>query len=81
MKVGFIVSETWASAMATNLIKAGHDLQGFFNNRSPDKSARWFALGPRKATTVAGMPEVPGVVTNARGRRRRVPRSYLRLAV
>jgi len=49
------------SAMATNLIKAGHDLQVY--NRSPDKSAALVALGARKATTVADAGSAQVVVT------------------
>jgi 3-hydroxyisobutyrate dehydrogenase-like beta-hydroxyacid dehydrogenase len=51
MKIGFIGLGRMGSAMATNLLKAGHQLTIF--NRSPEKLRPLLELGARAAGTVA----------------------------
>jgi 3-hydroxyisobutyrate dehydrogenase-like beta-hydroxyacid dehydrogenase len=51
MKVGFIGLGHMGSAMALNLVKAGHEVTVY--NRSPAKADPLVKLGARKATTVA----------------------------
>jgi 3-hydroxyisobutyrate dehydrogenase-like beta-hydroxyacid dehydrogenase len=49
------------SAMAANLVKAGHDVTVF--NRSPDKSRPLLELGARQATGIAGACDGETVIT------------------
>jgi 3-hydroxyisobutyrate dehydrogenase-like beta-hydroxyacid dehydrogenase len=51
MKIGFIGLGRMGTAMATNLVKAGHDVTVF--NRSPGKLRPLLELGARAAGTVA----------------------------
>jgi 3-hydroxyisobutyrate dehydrogenase-like beta-hydroxyacid dehydrogenase len=51
MKVGFIGLGRMGSAMAANLVKAGHEVTVF--NRSPQKRRPLVALGAHEATTIA----------------------------
>jgi 3-hydroxyisobutyrate dehydrogenase-like beta-hydroxyacid dehydrogenase len=51
MKIGFIGLGRMGSAMATNLIKAGHEVTVF--NRSPEKRQPLVALGAHDAARVA----------------------------
>jgi 3-hydroxyisobutyrate dehydrogenase-like beta-hydroxyacid dehydrogenase len=51
MKTGFIGLGRMGSAMAANLLKAGHEVTVF--NRSPGRSAALVALGAREATRVS----------------------------
>lgn len=51
MKIGFIGLGRMGSAMAANLVKAGHDVTVF--NRSPEKSRPLVGLGARAAVTLA----------------------------
>jgi 3-hydroxyisobutyrate dehydrogenase-like beta-hydroxyacid dehydrogenase len=51
MKVGFIGLGHMGSAMAANLVKAGHEVTVY--NRSADKAAPLVSLGARKAASVA----------------------------
>lgn len=53
MKVGFIGLGHMGTAMAANLIKAGHDVSVF--NRSPGKSAALLKLGAHEASNLAGV--------------------------
>jgi 3-hydroxyisobutyrate dehydrogenase-like beta-hydroxyacid dehydrogenase len=50
MKVGFIGLGHMGSAMATNLVKAGHEVTVY--NRSPAKAAPLLKLGARKAASI-----------------------------
>jgi 3-hydroxyisobutyrate dehydrogenase-like beta-hydroxyacid dehydrogenase len=52
MKVGFIGLGQMGSAIATNLVKAGHEVTVY--NRSPAKAEPLIKLGARKAADVAG---------------------------
>jgi 3-hydroxyisobutyrate dehydrogenase-like beta-hydroxyacid dehydrogenase len=61
MKVGFIGLGSMGSSMATNLIKAGHDLKVY--NRSPGRSAALVALGASNASTIAEVCSAQVVVT------------------
>jgi 3-hydroxyisobutyrate dehydrogenase-like beta-hydroxyacid dehydrogenase len=61
MKIGFIGLGQMGSAMATNLLKAGHDVTVF--NRSPDKSRSLLDLGAHEATTIAGACKGEAVIT------------------
>ena len=47
MKLGFIGLGRMGSAMAANLVKAGHEVSVF--NRSPGKSSSLVALGAHEA--------------------------------
>jgi 3-hydroxyisobutyrate dehydrogenase-like beta-hydroxyacid dehydrogenase len=51
MKIGFIGLGRMGSAMATNLLKAGHEVTVF--NRSPEKRGALLALGAREADRVS----------------------------
>jgi 3-hydroxyisobutyrate dehydrogenase-like beta-hydroxyacid dehydrogenase len=51
MKIGFIGLGRMGSAMATNLVKAGHEVTVF--NRTPEKRRALVKLGAREATTMA----------------------------
>jgi 3-hydroxyisobutyrate dehydrogenase-like beta-hydroxyacid dehydrogenase len=51
MKIGFIGLGHMGTAMAANLVKAGHDVAVF--NRSPGKSASLIDLGAREAANLA----------------------------
>jgi 3-hydroxyisobutyrate dehydrogenase-like beta-hydroxyacid dehydrogenase len=51
MKIGFIGLGHMGSAMATNLVRAGHDVTVF--NRSPEKRSALLALGAHEAGSVA----------------------------
>jgi 3-hydroxyisobutyrate dehydrogenase-like beta-hydroxyacid dehydrogenase len=51
MKIGFIGLGRMGSAMATNLVKAGHDVTVF--NRSPEKSRALIELGAHRANNIA----------------------------
>jgi 3-hydroxyisobutyrate dehydrogenase-like beta-hydroxyacid dehydrogenase len=53
MKVGFVGLGHMGSAMAANLIKAGHDVSVF--NRSPGKSGALGRLGAHEAIDLAGV--------------------------
>jgi 3-hydroxyisobutyrate dehydrogenase-like beta-hydroxyacid dehydrogenase len=61
MKVGFIGLGRMGSAMAANLIKAGHDVVVF--NRSPGKSGALMELGAQEATDLAGTCGGDAVIT------------------
>jgi 3-hydroxyisobutyrate dehydrogenase-like beta-hydroxyacid dehydrogenase len=52
MKLGFIGLGRMGSAMAANLVRAGHEVTVF--NRTPGKSSSLIALGAQEATTLAG---------------------------
>ena len=56
MKAGFIGLGRMGSAMAANLVKAGHDVTVF--NRTPDKRRALVALGAREATSVVSMSTI-----------------------
>jgi 3-hydroxyisobutyrate dehydrogenase-like beta-hydroxyacid dehydrogenase len=51
MKIGFIGLGQMGSAMAANLVKAGHDVAVF--NRNPEKSRPLLELGAHQATRIA----------------------------
>jgi 3-hydroxyisobutyrate dehydrogenase-like beta-hydroxyacid dehydrogenase len=51
MKIGFVGLGHMGSAMAANLLKAGHEITVF--NRNPDKRAPLAALGAHEANTLA----------------------------
>jgi 3-hydroxyisobutyrate dehydrogenase-like beta-hydroxyacid dehydrogenase len=61
MKTGFIGMGQMGSAMAANLVKAGHDVSVF--NRSPDKSRPLIELGAHPATSIAGACAGEAVIT------------------
>ena len=61
MKTGFIGLGHMGSAMATNLLKAGHEVTVF--NRSPGKSRSLLELGAYGATDVAGACHGEVVIT------------------
>jgi 3-hydroxyisobutyrate dehydrogenase-like beta-hydroxyacid dehydrogenase len=61
MKVGFIGLGRMGSAMASNLIRAGHDVTVF--NRSPDKTRALISLGARAGASVADACSGSVVVT------------------
>jgi 3-hydroxyisobutyrate dehydrogenase-like beta-hydroxyacid dehydrogenase len=61
MKVGFIGLGRMGSAMAENLIKAGHDVTVF--NRTPGRSHTLLALGAHEATCVADACQGEVVIT------------------
>jgi 3-hydroxyisobutyrate dehydrogenase-like beta-hydroxyacid dehydrogenase len=52
MKLGFIGLGRMGSAMAANLLRAGHEVTVF--NRTPGKSSALIALGAQEAATLAG---------------------------
>jgi 3-hydroxyisobutyrate dehydrogenase-like beta-hydroxyacid dehydrogenase len=61
MKTGFVGLGRMGSAMAANLLKAGHDVTVF--NRSPDKSRALLELGAHQATSIAGACNGEAVIT------------------
>jgi 3-hydroxyisobutyrate dehydrogenase-like beta-hydroxyacid dehydrogenase len=61
MKIGFIGLGRMGSAMAENLVKAGHEVTVF--NRSPGKRRALVQLGAREATNVAGACHGEAVIT------------------
>jgi 3-hydroxyisobutyrate dehydrogenase-like beta-hydroxyacid dehydrogenase len=61
MKTGFIGLGHMGAAMATNLLKAGHDVTVF--NRTPGKSRSLLELGAHEATDIAGACHAPVVIT------------------
>jgi 3-hydroxyisobutyrate dehydrogenase-like beta-hydroxyacid dehydrogenase len=61
MKVGFIGLGRMGSAMATNLIKAGHEITVF--NRSPGKQQALVKLGAHEATRIADACRGEAVIT------------------
>jgi 3-hydroxyisobutyrate dehydrogenase-like beta-hydroxyacid dehydrogenase len=61
MKIGFIGLGHMGSAMARNLIKAGHDVTVF--NRSAGKSGPLLELGAHEATDIAGVSQGEAVIT------------------
>jgi 3-hydroxyisobutyrate dehydrogenase-like beta-hydroxyacid dehydrogenase len=61
MKTGFIGLGRMGSAMAANLVKAGHDVTVF--NRSPEKNRSLLELGAHQATSIAGACNDETVVT------------------
>jgi 3-hydroxyisobutyrate dehydrogenase-like beta-hydroxyacid dehydrogenase len=61
MKIGFVGLGRMGSAMAANLIKAGHDVTVF--NRSPGKSGSLVKLGAHEADSVAGVCGGDAVIT------------------
>jgi 3-hydroxyisobutyrate dehydrogenase-like beta-hydroxyacid dehydrogenase len=61
MKTGFIGMGRMGSAMAANLVKAGHEVTVF--NRNPDKSRPLLELGAHQATSIAGACEGEVVIT------------------
>jgi 3-hydroxyisobutyrate dehydrogenase-like beta-hydroxyacid dehydrogenase len=61
MKIGFIGLGRMGSAMAENLVKAGHDVTVF--NRSPEKSRPLLDLGAHEATSIAGACTGEAVIT------------------
>jgi 3-hydroxyisobutyrate dehydrogenase-like beta-hydroxyacid dehydrogenase len=61
MKVGFIGLGRMGSAMATNLIKAGHEVTVF--NRSPERRQPLVKLGAREAERVSDACEGEAVIT------------------
>ena len=61
MKIGFIGLGHMGSAMAANLVKAGHDVSVF--NRSPGKSGPLLELGAHEAADLAGACRGEAVIT------------------
>ena len=61
MKTGYIGLGRMGSAMAANLVRAGHDVTVF--NRSPDKSRPLLELGAHQATSIAGACNGEAVIT------------------
>lgn len=61
MQIGFIGLGHMGSAMAQNLVKAGHDVTVF--NRTPGRSRALLALGAREATRVGDACQGEAVVT------------------
>jgi 3-hydroxyisobutyrate dehydrogenase-like beta-hydroxyacid dehydrogenase len=61
MKVGFIGLGRMGSAMATNLLKAGHDVTVF--NRSPGKQQALVELGARVASRISDACRGEAVIT------------------
>jgi len=61
MKTGFIGLGRMGSAMATNLVKAGHDVTVF--NRSPERIRPLRDLGADQATSIAGACTGEAVIT------------------
>jgi 3-hydroxyisobutyrate dehydrogenase-like beta-hydroxyacid dehydrogenase len=61
MKIGFVGLGQMGSAMAANLVKAGHDVTVF--NRNPEKSRPLLALGAHQATSIAGACNGEAVIT------------------
>ncbi len=61
MKTGFIGLGRMGSAMAANLVKAGHDVTVY--NRNPEKSRSLLELGAHQATSIAGACSGEAVIT------------------
>src|SRR5713101_2925975 len=61
MKTGFIGLGRMGSAMAANLVKAGHDVTVF--NRDPEKSRSLLELGAHQATSIADACNGEAVIT------------------
>ena len=61
MKLGFIGLGRMGSAMAANLVRAGHEVTVF--NRTPGKSSALVALGAQEAATLAGACRGEAVIT------------------
>jgi 3-hydroxyisobutyrate dehydrogenase-like beta-hydroxyacid dehydrogenase len=61
MKLGFIGLGRMGAAMATNLIKAGHEVTVY--NRTPDKAGALATLGARVATRVADACRGEAIIT------------------
>ena len=61
MKLGFIGLGRMGSAMAANLVRAGHEVTVF--NRTPGKSGALVALGAQEAATLAGACRGEAVIT------------------
>jgi 3-hydroxyisobutyrate dehydrogenase-like beta-hydroxyacid dehydrogenase len=61
MKTGFIGLGQMGSAMAANLVKAGHDVTVF--NRNPERSRPLLELGAHQAASVAGACNDETVIT------------------
>src|ERR1700690_2305133 len=61
MKTGFVGLGRMGSAMARNLVEAGHALTVY--NRSAGKSAALLALGANEAADIAGACRGEGVIT------------------
>src|SRR5205807_4896807 len=61
MKIGFIGLGRMGSAMAANLVKAGHQLTVF--NRSPDKRRKLVELGAHEAARIADACRGEAVIT------------------
>jgi 3-hydroxyisobutyrate dehydrogenase-like beta-hydroxyacid dehydrogenase len=61
MKLGFIGLGRMGTAMAANLLKAGHEVSVF--NRTPGKSSPLIALGAREAATLAAACRGEVVIT------------------
>ena len=61
MKLGFIGLGRMGSAMAANLVRAGHEVTVF--NRTPGKSGPLVALGAQEADTLAGACRGEAVIT------------------
>ena len=61
MKIGFIGLGRMGSAMAANLVKAGHEVSVF--NRSPGKSDSLIKLGAHEAATLAAVCDGEVVIT------------------
>jgi 3-hydroxyisobutyrate dehydrogenase-like beta-hydroxyacid dehydrogenase len=61
MKLGFIGLGRMGSAMAANLVRAGHEVTVF--NRTPGKSSSLVALGAQEAATLAGACRGEAVIT------------------
>jgi 3-hydroxyisobutyrate dehydrogenase-like beta-hydroxyacid dehydrogenase len=61
MKIGFVGLGQMGSAMAANLVKAGHDVTVF--NRNPEKSRPLLELGAHQATSIAGACNGEAVIT------------------
>jgi 3-hydroxyisobutyrate dehydrogenase-like beta-hydroxyacid dehydrogenase len=61
MKLGFIGLGRMGSAMAANLVRAGHEVTVF--NRTPGKSSPLVALGAQEAATLGGACRGEAVIT------------------
>jgi 3-hydroxyisobutyrate dehydrogenase-like beta-hydroxyacid dehydrogenase len=61
MKIGFIGLGQMGSAMATNLVRAGHDVTVF--NRSPEKRQALVKLGAREAARISEACQGEAVLT------------------
>jgi 3-hydroxyisobutyrate dehydrogenase-like beta-hydroxyacid dehydrogenase len=61
MKIGFVGLGRMGTAMAANLVKAGHDVSVF--NRSPGKSSSLIELGAREAASLAEVCDGEAVIT------------------